>query len=316
MIRRKLLIAAAIIACVVITACSDMTAPKKLVSGGLPALSLSASSSSNVEGNSQQGDNNGSEPRSGALHVTKECSAYTGLAGSFCTITSSNLKEIKVGSRVVYAKAAGATSLDSDVILYPPGRGNNTAFGHVVLVFATGLGTVTFSGGTGKFTRFHASVVVSRVGAPVLKTWRWDGTYSFGGKDRSTGDTPNYNLEVILRGDGFGHVKFRQPGSDDAHTVFLGVWVRDLEPNTSYELERAVDTTLDGNCTGTSWLTLGKGAVPQSIVTDENGTGTADLFRTFPPALVGLTFDIHFHVIRQDTKAVVLTSECYQFTVR
>jgi len=134
--------------------------------------------------------------------------------------------------------------------------------------------------------------------------------------DRSTGDTPNYNLEVILRGDGFGHVKFRQPGNNDAHTVFLGVRVRDLEPNTSYQLERAVDRTLDGNCTSTSWLTLGKGAVPQSIVTDEKGTGTAHLFRTFPLNLVGVTFDIHFHVIRQDTKAVVLTSECYQFTVR
>ena len=134
--------------------------------------------------------------------------------------------------------------------------------------------------------------------------------------DRSTGDTPNYNLEVILRGDGFGHVKFRQPGNDGAHTVFLGVRVRDLEPNTSYQLERAVDRTLDGNCTSTDWLTLGKGTVPQSIVTDEHGTGTADLFRTFPAALVGVTFDIHFHVIRQDTKAVVLTSECYQFTVR
>ena len=37
MIRRKLLMATAIIASVVITACSDMTAPKKLVTGGLPA---------------------------------------------------------------------------------------------------------------------------------------------------------------------------------------------------------------------------------------------------------------------------------------
>jgi hypothetical protein len=134
--------------------------------------------------------------------------------------------------------------------------------------------------------------------------------------DRSTGDTPNYNLEVILRGDGFGHVKFRQPGNDDAHTVFLGVWVRDLEPSTSYQLERAVDTTLDGDCTSTKWLTLGNGVLPHSIVTDENGTGTADLFRTFPSSIVGTTFDIHFHVIREDTKAVVLTSECYQFTVR
>jgi hypothetical protein len=37
MIRRKLLIATAIIASVVITACSDMTAPQTLVPGGLPA---------------------------------------------------------------------------------------------------------------------------------------------------------------------------------------------------------------------------------------------------------------------------------------
>lgn len=42
MIRRKLLIATAIIASVVITACSDMTAPKKLVPGGLPAAAMLA----------------------------------------------------------------------------------------------------------------------------------------------------------------------------------------------------------------------------------------------------------------------------------
>jgi hypothetical protein len=34
-------------------------------------------------------------PRSGDLHVTKECSEYKGLAGDFCTITSSNLEEIE-----------------------------------------------------------------------------------------------------------------------------------------------------------------------------------------------------------------------------
>jgi hypothetical protein len=42
MIRRKLLIAAAIIASVGITACSDMTAPKKLVPGGLAAAAIVA----------------------------------------------------------------------------------------------------------------------------------------------------------------------------------------------------------------------------------------------------------------------------------
>ncbi len=123
---------------------------------------------------------NGGESRSGALHVTKECSAYTGLAGSFCTISSSNVKQIDVASRVVYARAAGATLLDTDVILYAPGRGNNTAFGHVVLDFVNARGTATFSGGTGKFTGFHASVAVSYLGGP---NWAWDGTYSFSDDD-------------------------------------------------------------------------------------------------------------------------------------
>ena len=42
MIRRKLLIATAIIASVVVTACSDMTAPKTLVPGVLPASAMLA----------------------------------------------------------------------------------------------------------------------------------------------------------------------------------------------------------------------------------------------------------------------------------
>ena len=122
-------------------------------------------------------------PRSGALHVTKECSEYTRLAGGFCTITSSNLDQIEVGSKVIYAIASGPTILDSDVTLDPPGPGNNAAFGHVVLALAAGQGTVTFSGGTGKFTHFHANVVVTRIGTPALKTWSWDGTYSFSPRD-------------------------------------------------------------------------------------------------------------------------------------
>src|SRR6476661_8806075 len=71
---------------------------------------------------------------------------------------------------------------------------------------------------------------------------------------------PNFNLEVILRGadNSFGHVKFRQ-GNNIAKIVTLDVWVRDLEPNHQYLLQRAVDTNLDGNCTSTTWLTLGKG---------------------------------------------------------
>jgi hypothetical protein len=114
-------------------------------------------------------------PRSGALHVTKECSEYTGQAGSFCTITSSNLGAIDVGSKVIYAQPAGVAGLDSDLVLYTgPG---NSAFGHVTLSWATLSGVVTLSGGTGQFRGFEASVIVTY--NPNTNLWYWDGTYSF-----------------------------------------------------------------------------------------------------------------------------------------
>jgi hypothetical protein len=127
-------------------------------------------------------------------------------------------------------------------------------------------------------------------------------------------ETPNFNLQVILRGEGFGHVKFRQP-NDDAVTIHLDVWVRDLAPNTSYLLQRAVDDIVDDNCTSTNWLTLGKGLTPQSITTDANGTGQEELFRSVAAFPVGSEFDIKFRVIHEESGAVVLTSECYQFTI-
>lgn len=138
--------------------------------------------------------------------------------------------------------------------------------------------------------------------------------------DRSTGDTPNYQLEILLRPagswDGFGHVKFRQSGNDAAEIIDLGVWVRDLAPNTEYLLQRATDANLNGSCTGSNWLTLGRGAVAQSIMTDDKGTGREDLFRILTnPA--GTTFDIYFRIVRKDAPTVpVLISECYQFSVR
>jgi hypothetical protein len=127
-------------------------------------------------------------------------------------------------------------------------------------------------------------------------------------------EVPNFNLEVVLRGQGFGLVKFRQPNDGEA-VIYLDTWVRDLAPSTSYLLQRAVDTVIDGNCASTSWLTLGKGLTPQAITTDERGTGREGLFRSVAAFPVGSQFDIHFRVIEQSTSAVVLESGCYEFTV-
>jgi len=117
-------------------------------------------------------------PRSGALQVTKECSEYNGLAGGFCTITSSNIPQIKPGMRVVYLQAFGQNGLDSDIVL---SRGHGSAaFGHVVLNATTSR--VTFSGGTGAFIGFQADVDVS---ADAAGLWHWDGTYSFSPSEKS-----------------------------------------------------------------------------------------------------------------------------------
>jgi hypothetical protein len=132
--------------------------------------------------------------------------------------------------------------------------------------------------------------------------------------------TPNFNLQGILRPvtagpvKGFGVVEFRQPNDADK-IVYLGVWVRDLAPNHSYSLQRATDTNVNDDCTGTNWLTLGQGLDPKVITTTETGTGRADLFRDLAALPLGMQFDIQFRVIDAVTSAVVLESPCYQFTV-
>ena len=118
-------------------------------------------------------------PKKGRLHVTKECSQYNLSAGSFCTITSSNLADIRIDSAVIYDQAAGipAGMLDSNVVL-DAGNGDR-AVGRCTLDFSTGLGLCTFADGTGQFSGFQARVEVSHLGG---NDWAWDGTYSFSPK--------------------------------------------------------------------------------------------------------------------------------------
>ena len=113
-------------------------------------------------------------PRSGALHVTKECSQYNGTVGSFCTITSSSINTIDAGMRVVYLAAPANGRLNADVVL--SFEHGSAAYGHVALDLATRTGTVTFSGGTGRFAGFEAAAAVSVSAGGV---WHWDGTYNF-----------------------------------------------------------------------------------------------------------------------------------------
>ena len=126
---------------------------------------------------------------------------------------------------------------------------------------------------------------------------------------------PPFQIQAILRGDGFGLLRFRQQKNATANVIDLDVWVRDLQPNSSYSLQRATDTTLDDVCTGSNWLTLGEGLTPKSIDTDSSGTGRASLFRDLSSLPAGAAFDIHFRVIDNSSNAL-LQSDCYRFVVR
>ena len=164
-------------------ACADRPGPTS-PSATAPVSSLAATAPGD-EGTAQQADAqalSASSTRSGAFHVTKECSTYTGPAGDHCTVIASDLKAIEVGTRFVYAQAVVNGVLDSNVVLDPPGPGNNKAFGHCTLVLATGVGFCTFSGGTGKFTHFQGSadVLCPAEAAPNCAV---AGTYSFSPHD-------------------------------------------------------------------------------------------------------------------------------------
>jgi len=133
----------------------------------LAALALSASAASSQDRTSGA---------TKALHVTKDCSGDKGGAGGFCTIRSSNVKALKVGSKIFYLQACCKAALNSDTAIYAGGR--NIAAGHCLLHYNTGRGLCTFSDGTGTLAGFHARARVT-ADKSIPNLWHWDGTYGF-----------------------------------------------------------------------------------------------------------------------------------------
>ena len=117
-------------------------------------------------------------PRSGDLVVAKECSGFVN-DPPYCTITASNLAAIPQGSRIVYLDPSGlAEPTGGAVVLDPPRPGNNKAFGTCFL--GSDPMHCEFSGGTGMFRWFQASVIVTVTDLGTTdELWHWAGTYSF-----------------------------------------------------------------------------------------------------------------------------------------
>jgi hypothetical protein len=110
------------------------------------------------------------------FHATKDCSGFTGLVGGYCTIRSSNVNALKVGSKIFYVQEAGRTAMDSDIVIYV--KQGSVATGHCLLRFATGVGLCTISDGTGTLDGFRFRVRVT-ASSSIPKLWHLDGTYGF-----------------------------------------------------------------------------------------------------------------------------------------
>jgi hypothetical protein len=143
--------------------------PKSVL--GLATVALLAALGFSVTAASSQ-----SQAPTRAFRATKDCSGFTGLVGAYCTIRSSNVKALKVGSKIFYVQEAGKTALDSDTVIYV--KQGSVATGHCLLRFATGVGLCTISDGTGTLAGFRFRVRVT-ASSSIPKLWHWDGTYSF-----------------------------------------------------------------------------------------------------------------------------------------
>lgn len=118
----------------------------------------------------------------GNLHILKSCGPYfaaNGAAGSFCTISASDVREIPVGTTIFYDQAAATPAgfLDSNVLLYvAPG---DWATGRCTVDFSNFSGLCTFSNGVGELDGFQARINVTPAGGT---DFNWEGKYNFGGK--------------------------------------------------------------------------------------------------------------------------------------
>lgn len=118
-----------------------------------------------------------SNVRRGNLHLIKDCSGKTGDPGSFCVVTSADLPEIAIGSKVFYFQSPiPSTGLQDSNVVLDAGNGNR-AVGRCTLDLTTFLALCTFSEGTGNFIGFHARIN----GTPGTDrtNYHWDGTYHF-----------------------------------------------------------------------------------------------------------------------------------------
>jgi hypothetical protein len=115
-------------------------------------------------------------PKLSPLRFSKKCSNYSGETPSLSKITESSLKEIPVGTKVIYYGPVLSSPLftsSSVVLAVGPG---DSAIGHCI-VYDTAMpptGHCAFSAGSGTLAGFQA---ILNVTVNDKKIWHWEGGY-------------------------------------------------------------------------------------------------------------------------------------------
>jgi hypothetical protein len=113
----------------------------------------------------------------------------------------------------------------------------------------------------------------------------------------------------------FGLIKVGVPADSDT-TVSLRTKLHLVTPNTAYLVQYAADTIPDHACTDSSWVTVGPGAVLESILSDSNGNARQTLTEEIPALPPSFSIDVRFRVVDSATTGVALVSRCHRFTTR
>jgi hypothetical protein len=112
------------------------------------------------------------------IHITKDCSAYTGENPSLCVIAASDMAAIPVGTKIWYQGPVltNVYFLSSNILLEAPTGATSTGYCIFDAHATDATGICTFWSGTGALTGF-TSVVDVTIDASHL--WHWDGVYYF-----------------------------------------------------------------------------------------------------------------------------------------
>jgi len=115
-------------------------------------------------------------PKLQPIKLSKECSKYTGETPSFCTIVESDLKEIPIGTNVLYyGPVINSPLFTSSSVVLAVGPGS-TAIGHCIVYDTASppTGHCAFSAGSGSLAGFEA---ILNVTVDAKQIWHWEGGY-------------------------------------------------------------------------------------------------------------------------------------------